>query len=65
MEMKPISNDVSFMTNLQNLKQGLKQDYSDKEILDLILGNTQFTDELIVEHLKKSSASTKAAKDGQ
>jgi len=51
MKMQPISNDVSFLTNLQNLKQGLKQDYSDKEILDLILGNAQFTDKLITEHL--------------
>ena len=43
-KLAPLSDDVSFMTNLQNLKQGLKQDYSDKEILDLILSNMAFTD---------------------
>ena len=51
MQMKPISQDVSFITNLQNSKQGLKQDYSDKQILDLILVNLQFTDKLIADHL--------------
>ena len=29
-QMKGLSRDVSFITNLQNLKQGLKSDYSDK-----------------------------------
>ena len=65
MKMQPISNDVSFLTNLQNLKQGLKQDYSDKEILDLILGNAQFTDKLITEHLQKNTTSARTSKDGQ
>jgi hypothetical protein len=49
---KFVSNNLSFMTNLSNIKQGLKQDYSDKEILDLILVNTQFTDALIKDHLR-------------
>ena len=64
LKMQSISNDVSFITNLQNLKQGLKQDYSDKEILDLLLGNAQFTDKLIAEHLGKSTTSARASKDG-
>ena len=51
-KLAPLTDDVSFMTNLQNLKQGLKQDYSDKEILDLILSNMSFTDKLIEEHLQ-------------
>lgn len=51
-EMKPVSGQVSFMTNLQNLKQGLKQDYSDKEILDLLLVNLKFTDKIIEQHMK-------------
>jgi hypothetical protein len=42
---------VSMITNLQNIKQGLKQDYSDKEILDTILVNLSFTEKLIAEHL--------------
>jgi hypothetical protein len=43
------------MTNLQNIKQGLRQDYSDKEILDLILQNMSFTDKLIQEHLSQKT----------
>ncbi len=39
------------ITNLQNIKQGLKSDYSDKEILNTILVNMNFTDQLIEEHL--------------
>ena len=42
---------VNFITNLQNLKQGLKANYTDKEILDLLLVNLKFTDKLIEEHL--------------
>ena len=38
--MKALKPEISFMTNLNNMKQGLKQDYSDKEILDLILVNS-------------------------
>ena len=53
-QLKDVSKDVAFMTNLQNLKQGLKSDYSDKQIVDLILGNSKFTDALIQEHLRKT-----------
>ena len=43
----PLKPELTFMTNLQNIKQGLKSDYSDKQILDLLLVNLSFTDELI------------------
>jgi len=33
------------------VKQGLKSDYSDREILNIILLNLDFTDQLIQEHL--------------
>ena len=47
------------ITNLQNIKQGLKSDYSDKEILNTILSNMNFTEQLIEEHLKvKKSTET-------
>jgi len=42
--LKPIDNEVSFITNLQNIKQGLKSNYSDKEILNTILLNLNFTE---------------------
>lgn len=50
--LAPITTDLSFITNLNNIKQGLKQDYSDREILDVILVNSTFTDKLIDEHLR-------------
>lgn len=37
------------------MKQGLKANYTDKEILDLLLVNLTFTDKLIEEHLKSQS----------
>jgi hypothetical protein len=46
-----IDDDVSMITNLQNVKQGLKSDFSDKEILNTVLVNMGFTDQLIEEHL--------------
>jgi hypothetical protein len=39
-----IDEDTSMITNLQNVKQGLKSDFSDKEILNTILVNMNFTD---------------------
>jgi hypothetical protein len=50
-KLGPLKPEISFMTNLQNIKQGLKSDYSDKQILDLLLVNLSFTDELINQHL--------------
>jgi len=51
-QMRAVNHEITFMTNLQNLKQGLKSDYSDKQVLDTILGNSGFTDGLITEHLR-------------
>jgi len=50
--LAPIDEDTSMITNLQNIKQGLKSDYSDKEILNTIMVNMNFTEQLIEEHLK-------------
>jgi hypothetical protein len=61
--LSPIDEDTSMITNLQNIKQGLKSDYSDKEILNTILTNMNFTDQLIEEHLKvKKAGDSKNAK---
>jgi hypothetical protein len=43
--------------NLQNIKHGLKTDYSDKQILDTILLKMSFTDSLIDQHLNQKSDS--------
>ena len=45
---------MTFITNLSNIKQGLKQDYTDDEILEMICVNTSFTDRLISEHMNLS-----------
>lgn len=42
--LSTIDEDTSMITNLQNIKQGLKSDFSDKEILNTILLNMGFTD---------------------
>ena len=55
-----IDEDASMITNLQNIKQGLKSDYSDKEILNTILLNMNFTDQLIEEHLKLNATKSAA-----
>lgn len=60
--MAQITPDLSFITNLANIKQGLKQDYSDKEILEVILVNSSFTDKLIEEHLRTTAREEKALK---
>ena len=61
--LSPIDEDTSMITNLQNIKQGLKSDYSDKEILNTILSNMNFTEQLIEEHLKvKKFTEAKPAK---
>lgn len=57
-----IDDDTSMITNLQNVKQGLKADYSDKEIINTILLNLNFTDQLIEEHLRPKSSTVSEAK---
>lgn len=59
--LQTIDDDTSMITNLQNVKQGLKSDYSDKEILNTILVNLSFTDQLIEEHLKQKVNTKEAA----
>jgi hypothetical protein len=49
--MASITPEVSFITNLQNIKQGLKADRTDKEILDMLLVDLNFTEDLIKQHL--------------
>ena len=51
--LAPLTKEVSFITNLQNIKQSLKSDYSDAEILKVVL-NLNFTEDLITEHLNSS-----------
>jgi hypothetical protein len=56
-----IDDDVSMITNLQNVKQGLKSDFSDKEILNTVLVNMGFTDQLIEEHLNLNKKANSTA----
>jgi len=53
-----MSSEMSMITNLQNIKHGLKRDYSDKEITDMLLKNLNFTDRLINQHLHKNDKET-------
>lgn len=46
-----MSPEINFMTNLQNMKHGLKRDYSDPELMDLLFKNLSFTDQLIKDHI--------------
>jgi CRISPR/Cas system Type II protein with McrA/HNH and RuvC-like nuclease domain len=46
-----ISDEVSMICNLQNIKHGLKTDFSDKQILETVLLKMDFTDSLIEQHL--------------
>ena len=39
------------IVNLQNIKQGIKSDYSDHRACELLFNNLTFTDKLIDEHL--------------
>ena len=54
-KLQPIDSEVSMITNLQNIKQGLKSDYTDQEILNVVLLNLSFTDKLIEEHLRENA----------
>ena len=49
--LNEITSDISMITNLQNVKQGLKSDYSDEQITKLMFNDLKFTDDLIREHL--------------
>lgn len=43
------------------MKQGLKRDYSDAELMDLFFKNLSFTDQLIEEHLSQLEGAAKTA----
>ena len=62
-KLTEITPEVSMITNLQNVKQGLKSDYDDGQIADFLLSNTTFTDLLIDEHLKKLTGTGEHKKD--
>lgn len=53
--MKDITPEVAMMTNLQNVKQGLKAEFDDKQLADLVFSKFEFTNELIKDHLLKLS----------
>lgn len=48
---KPLSRELSFITNLQNMKQGLKSDFSDTELISTLFSKLDLTDSLIKEHV--------------
>ena len=50
-----VDDDISFMTNLQNMKQSLKHDFSDAQLMDLVLKDLTVTDSLIMEHLQNNT----------
>ena len=39
-QLADITPEISMIANLQNVKQGLKSDYSDAQIADFLLHNT-------------------------
>jgi len=49
--LTPLSPSLSFLTNLQNMKQCLKSDYKDADLLRVALLSMNFTELLIEEHL--------------
>jgi len=53
--LKDITPEVAMMTNLQNVKQGLKAELDDKQLADLVFSKFAFTNELIKDHLHKLS----------
>ena len=46
-ELREITPDISMICNLQNLKQGLKSDYDDKQLADLPFNKFNFTNLII------------------
>lgn len=51
--LKDITPEIAMITNLQNLKQGLKAELDDKQLADLVFSKFAFTNELIKDHLRK------------
>lgn len=46
-----MSQEITVLCNLQNVKHGLKSDATDHQICDLLFNKFSFTDKLIEEHL--------------
>lgn len=55
-QCQQISVDLKVLTNLQNIKHGLKSDATDHQICDLLFAKLTFTDALIDAHLKDASS---------
>lgn len=51
--LKALTPEVSMICNLQNIKHCLKSDFSDQQILDSVLLNMNFIDNLIESHLNQ------------
>ena len=58
-QLKPITSDVSMICNLQNMKQGMKSDFTDV-VLTHTLMNLEFIDSLIDEHLSNQTSGQEA-----
>lgn len=50
--LEPIDVEVSMITNLQNIKQSLRMDYQDSDLVKQVLG-LNFVDQLIEEHIRE------------
>lgn len=50
--LKKVTNEVSLITNLQNMKYALLADYSDRQICREMLLKVDYTDRLIEDHLR-------------
>ena len=61
----PLTTDMQMMTNLQNIKQGLKSDLSDGKLARFILHDSEFSDLLVEEHLKKLAGTAKKTADAK
>lgn len=51
--LRPITPEMSLITSLQNVKQGIKGGLSDNEIAKLLFKDVKFTDDLIEDHLRR------------
>lgn len=53
-KLKPLTPEVSLITNLQNIKFAMLANFSDKDLCKEMLLKVNYTDKLIEEHLKKN-----------
>ena len=52
---KGVTNEMTTISNLQNIKHSLKSDATDHKICDWLFNKLSFTDKLIEEHLSQQS----------